>query len=123
MNKANYDKKPLVLESKGNGSYFYRWNIEEVQQEMEGEVRTSYDCYEVTLWKPITRDSIKKKVIETIWGGDHEKKMINEYNSVQLGIITGDEAIESTHNYEQFLDERIVIKAMIDYDCDKLNIN
>jgi len=123
MNKSNYDKKPLVLEAKGNGSYFYRWGIEEVEKENEGEVRTSYDCNEVTLWKPITRDSIKKKVIETLWGGDHEKKMINEYNSVQLGVIEGDDATNVIERYKDFLNKRIAIKAMIDNDCDELNIN
>lgn len=121
--KSNYDKKPSVIEAKGNGSYFYRWNIEKVKVTSEEEERTSYNCNEVTLWLPITRDSIKRKVIETLWGADHEKKLINEFNSAKLGIITGDKATEVTNQYKQFLQDRIAIKAMIDNDCDELNIN
>jgi len=120
--KANYDKKPLALEAKGNGSYFYRWDIEGAITSFEDENRVSYNCQEITLWLPITRDSIKKKVIEYLWGGDHEKKMINEFNSVQLGVVVGDEATEVTDKYKNFLKDRIAIKAMIDQDCDDFNI-
>jgi len=114
---ANYDKRPLALEPKGNGSFFYRWNIEEV----EGDF-SSWNCDEVTIWNPVTRDAIKKKVIEYLWGGDHEKKLINEYNSVSLGIISGDKAIAVEASYKAFLAKRIEIKNIVNNDCDKFNI-
>lgn len=115
---ANYDKRPLAFESKGNGSYFYRWNIVEVQRD---EI-TSYDCEEVTIWLPLSKEVVKKTVIEYLWGGDHEKKLINEYNSVKLGVVDGDEADIIVANYKAFLIERIAIKEQVDNDWEKFKI-
>ena len=109
---ANYDKRPLAFEAKGNGSYFYRWGITEVQR----DDITSYNCDEVTIWLPLSKEVVKKTVIEYLWGGDHEKKLINEYNSVKLGVINGDEADVIVANYKVFLAERIAIKKMVDVD-------
>lgn len=115
---TNYDKRPLAFESKGNGSYFYRWNIVEVQRD---EI-TSYNCEEVTIWLPLSKEVVKRTVIEYLWGGDHEKKLINEYNSVKLGVIDGAEADTIVANYKAFLADRIAIKEQIDKDCLMFNI-
>lgn len=58
---ANYDAKPSKLEAVGNGSYLYRFNIEEntVEHFSEGtdeavETRSYWECEEVTVWSPLT---------------------------------------------------------------------
>lgn len=114
----NYDKKPSILEAKGNGSYFYRWNIQEVTR----EDITSYDCNEVTVWSPLTRSKINKVVINNLWDKDTEQKLINEYNSVQLGLCSDDESVRITERYKEFLTERSLIKTHINADCEELNI-
>jgi len=118
MNIQNYDKKPIVLEAKGNGSYFYRWNIQEVAK----EDTTSYNCDEVTIWSPITRSKIKKEVINHLWNKDFEQKLINKYNAVQLGIYSDDESKKIVDEYTQFLSDLKEIKEHIDLDCEELNI-
>ena len=112
---TNYDKRPLAFEAKGNGSYFYRWNITEVQR----DDITSYNCDEVTIWLPLSKEVVKRTVIEYLWGGDHEKKLINEFNSIQLGVINGDEADVIVDNYKTFLEDRIAIKEQIDVDWEE----
>ena len=37
--KTYYDEKPAVIEAVGNGGYYYRWNIKEVQIESEDAPR------------------------------------------------------------------------------------
>ena len=116
---ANYDKRPLALEPKGNGSYFYRWNITENKKKFECGVTTSYDCKEVTVWQPISKEAIKRTVINHLWGDNYEQKLINEYNSAKLGMLTGTDAED---NYKKFLRCRIAIKEQIDEDCLTFNI-
>ena len=118
MNKQNYDKKPIVLEAKGNGSYFYRWNIQEVTK----EDTTSYNCEEVTIWAPVTKAKIKKTVINAKWSKNYEQKLVNEYNSMKLGLCSDDESVIITEKYKEFLTKRIEIKAHINADCEDLNI-
>jgi len=112
---TNYDKRPLAIEAKGNGSYFYRWNIVEVQK----EDITSYDCEEVTIWLPLTKEKIKRTVISHIWGNNFEQKLVNEYNSYKLGVLDDSGAEE---RYKEFLKQRIAIKEKIDKDCLTFNI-
>jgi len=115
---TNYDKKPSILEGKGNGSFFYRWNIQEVTKENT----TSYNCNEVTIWSPITRSNIKKEVINRLWNKDFEQKLINKYNAVQLGIYSDDENQKIIKEYTEFLSKLKGIKEHIDFDCEELNI-
>ena len=112
---ANYDKSPLAIESKGNGSYFYRWDIDKVQI----EDRTLYNCKEVTIWLPLTKEKIKRAVIDALWGKNYEQKLINEYNSVKLGLLDDDLA---EGRYKDFLQQRIAIKEQVDKDCEEFNI-
>ena len=116
---ANYDKRPLQIEAKGNGSYFYRWDITENKKQSECGVTTSYDCKEVTIWNPVTKEAIKRTVINHLWGDNYEQKLINEYNSAKLGILTSADAED---NYKKFLEARIAIKEHIDEDCLMFNV-
>ena len=64
---ANYDSKPSILEAVGNGSFLYRFNIEENTSEIHAEgvdepvsTRTSWDCNEVVVWSPLTSNKITR---------------------------------------------------------------
>lgn len=83
---ANYDAKPSKLEAVGNGSYLYRFNIEEktVEHFAEGtgeavETRSSWECEEVTVWSPLTSNKITEAVIGTLCPVSHEQKLVNEF--------------------------------------------
>lgn len=128
---AFYDEKPSKLEAVGNGSYLYRFNIEEVVPELiEGEEqqeRTSqWKCDEVTVWSPLTANKITEAVIGTICPVTHEQKLVNEFNAANLGMVggskTSDEAKERIAAYKEFLEYRNALKAQVDEDCAALGI-
>lgn len=100
----HYDFKPSKLEANGNGSYTYRWDIQEVQVENHfGEAgdngqATKWTCNEVVVWGMVTNDKLKKAVITHLWDSDKEAKIINDYNAAQLGILTENQLPMITRN-------------------------
>ena len=128
---VNYDNQPSIYEAVGNGSFLYRFNIQEVTPEVTGENEnqeaqpSNWECEEVTVWPPVTANKIVKTVIASKWDADREQKLINEYNAAQLGLYgakTSDEAKEKTQAYKDFLEARAALKTMVDADCEKLGI-
>lgn len=130
---ANYDAKPSILEAVGNGSFLYRFNIEEKNSEVyaEGEnepvsTRTSWDCDEVVVWSPLTSNKITEAVISTICPASHEQKLVNEYNAANLGLVggskTSEEAKKRIAAYKEFLEYRAALKERVDADCAELGI-
>lgn len=131
--KVNYDFKPSVLEAVGNGSHRYHYDIEEVENEQQRtdvdahsadeEKKTHWECQEVIVWEPLTSNGITEAVIADKWDGNKEQKLVNEYNAVQLGIITDkDEVKARTEAYKNFLIERSRLKTQVDADCKELGI-
>ena len=133
MTRSYYDARPSKFEAVGNGSYIYRWDIQEEdapQQIMaEGEdqpaaesSRTQYSCYEVT----VSSNKITEAAIRAMWDANYEQKLINEYNAANLGVYGGskssDEAKAKIASYKDFLAARATLKAQIDADCAELNI-
>ncbi len=125
---AIYDNQPSKFEAVGNGSYLYRYNIQEVENApaQEGEeATTKYECEEVTVWAPVTANKITKAVIAAKCDADREQKLINEYNAAQLGLYgakTSDEAKAKIQAYKDFLEVRAGLKTMVDADCEELGI-
>lgn len=128
---AFYDEKPSVLEAVGNGSYLYRYNIEEVVPELvEGEEQTehtsSWKCDEVTVWAPLSPNKITEAVITAVCPASHEQKLVNEYNAANLGMVggskTSDEAKVRIAAYKEFLEYRNALKEQVDADCVELGI-
>jgi len=123
---AFYDTKPSKYEAVGNGSYMYRWKIQEVSapesSEQEGEQHTQWQCEEVIVWPPISSNKITEAVVSHIWPSNFEQKLVNEYNAAQLGVYSGEEAQAKIARYTNFLTERAAIKTHIDEDCAELGI-
>ena len=74
MKRAYYDALPPKFEAVGNGSYIYRWDIQEeaVPQQIMAEdedqpvaevSHTQYSCYEVIVWATVTSNKITEAVI------------------------------------------------------------
>lgn len=130
---AFYDEKPSKLEAVGNGSYLYRYNIEEqtIEQRIEGseeavETKTQWQCDEVTVWAPLSPNKITEAVITAICPASHEQKLVNEFNAANLGMVggskTSDEAKERIAAYKEFLECRKTLKEQVDADCVELGI-
>ena len=129
--QAFYDNKPSKYEAVGNGSYLYRYNIQEqeqtdTQEEAAEETRKQWSCEEVTVWSPVSSNKITQAVIADRWDSDYEQKLVNEYNGAQLGLYggskTSDEAKAIIAKYKAFLTERAELKKTIDEDCEELGV-
>lgn len=136
MTRSYYDARPSKFEAVGNGSYIYRWDIQEEaapQQIMaEGEdqpaaesSRTQYSCYEVIVWASVSSNKITEAVIRAMWDANYEQKLINEYNAAKEGVfgdVSSEEAQKYIAAYKDFLTQRKAVKAQVDADCDVLKI-
>ena len=121
--KAFYDSKPSKFEKVGNGSFLYRYGINEV--EVAQATKTQYECNEVVVWSPYSSNTILEAVIRDRWDNNYEQKLINEYNGAKLGVYgstTSTEAKEKEAAYTAFLNERKALKEQIDADCAELGI-
>ena len=129
---AFYDNEPSKLEAVGNGSYLYRFNIEEQTTERQSEdgetteTHTQWECDEVTVYEPLTANKITEAVIASICPASHEQKLVNEYNAANLGLVggskTSDEAKQRIAAYKEFLEYRNTLKNKVDEDCAELGI-
>lgn len=136
---AFYDNKPSKLEAVGNGSYLYRWNIQEVKPESDEEKETAaedgteaqaenasqFSCEEVSVWEPLTSNKITEAVITSKWDANYEQKLVNEYNAAQLGLYgakTSEEAKAHIKAYTDYLTERAALKTQVDADCAEFGI-
>ena len=125
---AIYDAKPSKYEAVGNGSFLYRWNIEEIQFPENGDSETTvskWQCEEVTIWSPVTANKVTEAVITTKWENNYEQKLVNDYNAAKLGVYgttTSTEAKEKVAAYTDYLNERKALKEQIDADCAELGI-
>lgn len=120
--QAFYDHKPATIEAVGDGSYKYRWNIVEIVPEVTDENinelhLSQWRCDEVTVWGPLTSNKITEAVIGELWTNNDEQKLVNEYNSAQLGVLEEAEAEAKIAAYKKFLTARTAVKKHIDEDC------
>ena len=125
---AIYDAKPSKYEAVGNGSYLYRWYIEEIQVPNNSDSETTvskWQCEEVTVWPPVTSNKVTEAVITSKWDNNYEQKLVNDYNASKLGVYgstTSTEAKEKVAAYTAYLNERKALKEQIDADCAEFGI-
>ena len=130
--QAFYDNQPKKLEAVGNGSFRYRYNIREEEKPVqasensetaqEAQAQPQWVCEEVTVWAPLSANKITEKVLTERWDGNYEQKLVNEYNSAQMGLLSEEEAAARTEAYRAFLTERTQLKSQVDADCAELGI-
>ena len=113
MEKIKYDFQPAVLQSRGDGAWYYRWGIEQVQVEEEGGSVLKYKCHEVLVWETITADKITRAVVDYLWGNGLEQKLLNDYYGALEGVLSEDKK----QPYLDFLAQRKVVKEEIDNVC------
>ena len=130
--QAFYDNQPKKLEAVGNDSFRYRYNIREEDKPVqasensetaqEAQAQPQWVCEEVTVWAPLSANKITEKVLTERWDGNYEQKLVNEYNSAQMGLLSEEEAAARTEAYRAFLTERTALKSQVDADCAELGI-
>ena len=100
--KANYTNKPDMMESVGNGSTRFRYNIVESEN--------GYNCDEVIVYGAVTAEKVIAALIAELWGNGIEQKLINDYNEYKAGL--SDNADAET-KYLEFLSARKDLKESI----------
>lgn len=111
MEKITYDFQPAVLQNRGDGAWYYRWGIEQVQVGEEIEIK--WKCHEVLVWETITADKITRAVVDYLWGNGLEQKLLNDYYGALEGVLSEDKK----QPYLDFLTQRKVVKEEIDGVC------
>ena len=121
--------KPEVIEdlNNGQGTFHYNHNIQEVSvitDEMGGvQVTTDndpkangimYQYDSVRVEYPKTADNIFGTLLTAKYPSKTESKLMNEYQSAELGILAPDAKLP----YEEFLRDRLAIRQMVDADCE-----
>lgn len=130
---AIYDNKPSKFEANSNGSYTYRWNIQDIEaptgigaNDTDTQATTiKWQCDEVIVWATVTKDKLTETVITRLWDNDYEKKLINDYNAAKEGVFGNEsspQALDYITRYKTFLAQRKAIKEQIAADCAALNI-
>ena len=110
---AFYDHKPKAIEPIGDGRYWYRWDINEMDLDsFEGHSAQNYACHEVCVETPMTSNKIVETVFIAVFGNNLEAKLINDYNAAVNGVL--DESFKQV--YIQFLEERKAMKKRIEED-------
>ena len=127
------DEKPEVIYDlyNGQGTFLYNNNITEVAviKEQEGGITITTDDDENATGKMFQYDSVRveyPKTADNIFGtlltakypAKTESKLMNEYQSAVLGLLDED----YKKPYEDFLKDRLAIRAMIDADAETYNI-
>lgn len=115
--KAFYDEKPSPFEAIGNGSYFYRYDIEEVVN--EEDENTQWACQEVVIWGNLDRSRVVKAVIEDRWSISKENKILNDYIGATNEFFAEKENAELIATYEAFLVERKELKDKVNNDWEE----
>lgn len=107
---AFYDNKPSNWEVVGNGSFMYRWNIEEVVPEVteeneEQEKVSSWKCEEVTVWPPTTADKVIEAVIREKYSASDEIGLVNKFNAYQQGLDVEADIVDEYTAYLSYVAE------------------
>lgn len=125
-------EKPAVIDNlnNGQGTFLYNHNIKEVlvvEDEMGGiqiagdeEAATGkmYQYDSVRVEYPKTADNIFSTLLTAKYPAKTESKLVNEYMCAEMGITSPDAKLP----YENFLRDRLAIRAMVDADAETYNI-
>lgn len=123
MNRIKSSIKPEKVESLGNGYYYYNYDIQSEQEtvpinESETQEITMYNYVQIRLHGKPNYDRCSEAIIRQYISDSDEFKLINKYNSYQLGV--SDYIPSEYQEYLQVLDE---IKSKIRQDFDEPEIS
>ena len=126
------NNKPTVIDdlNNGQGPFLYNHNVKEVLviDSGEGAPFVTEDEEKATgkMWQydslrveyPKTADNIFSTLLTAKYPANTESKLVNEYQSSVLGIMSDDAKVP----YENFLRDRLAIREMVNKDCKELKI-
>lgn len=113
---------PQTIQKLGNGTYYYNYDIKEVEaevtdQEGSSELETQYNFIQVLLsGQPNYKDCVKA-IVRSFLTVDEEFDLINSYNSYTESLSTNSDVISE---YREYLNKLKEIKAKVKEDFAKL---
>lgn len=120
ITRTYYSEQPAEIEL-GKFRSEIRLDIKEEPANDE-QSAPQWSAIVVVIAAPISANAFVKAAMDSIYGNDHEAKLINEYNSAIIGIFTGDDAQQAIDNYNAFLQIRKELKNNIERICKDNNI-
>lgn len=107
---AHYDLVhglPKTLEKDNDGSYLFRFNIEEeyVEDESGEKVKVGWKCCEVRTFSEPTKANLKRVIIRWVLDETAEFALVNSYNKYVLGLITDESVVSEYKEYLQFTED------------------
>lgn len=125
-------ERPAVIDdlNNGHGAFLYNHNITTVlvKEDEYGGIEFPTDKKESTgtmlqydslrVEYPKTADNIFHTLLAAKYPDDAEIKLLNDYQSAELGLLPKDAKLP----YEEFLKDRLAIRAMVEEDCKQNNI-
>lgn len=127
--KSNFSDRPPILQDLGDGSYYYHYNITEVDVQpaalsdetpADAEPRKAFECDTVQIWGVPNFDKCVKAVLRDRRDETEEFNLINKYNAFVLGLATGVEGEAGKAEYQAYLAEVIAVKAMVRADFERI---
>lgn len=115
--KSHSNVMPPKLQNLGDGSYYYNYNIKEVeaqpvdiQEDTTATQQIGYEYETVHIWGIPDYDKCVKAVLRSRRDETEEFSLINKYNAFVLGM-SQDPADEA--EYKDYLTEVLDVKAMV----------
>jgi hypothetical protein len=113
----------------GQGTFLYNHNIKEVNVTKDkdniivvasetGDTVTKYQYDSIRVEYPKTRANIFATLLVAKYPPSIESKLMNEYRSAELGLL--DDSYKTP--YEEFLQDRLNLRASITVDCEMFNV-
>lgn len=123
-NRIQMDVYPQTIQKLGNGTYYYNYDIREVEAEVEildekdsTKFETQYNFIQVLLnGQPNYKDCVRA-IIRSFITIDEEFDLINSYNSYSENLTSDSEVI---NEYKEYLNILKQIKAKVKEDFAKL---
>ena len=118
---AHYDMangKPSVFQKDNDGSYLYRYNIEQEMGIPDGdtkEVQVGWKCREIRIWAAPTKAALKKAIIRSIYDETAEFALVNKYNATVLGVNTDSTAVDAYKEFLQFTEDVDALLVSVEY--------
>ena len=129
MQVVTFDNKPAVIQYNADGTYYYNTDIKEVEipyetgADNEAKTEKKWQALQYTIHNPLTKANITRSVILEYWDKDEQEKLINEYNSAILGVLTNKEEKDAVKSkYKAFLEERKTLIEKIDADLKDVDL-
>lgn len=106
--------KPSVLENRGDGTYFYNYNIIESTKQVDDLPETvSYDYDQVIIYGEPTYSKIVSSIIRSDYSSSNETALINNYHR----YLIDETLVKYYDEYTEYLNYVSTIKSIVKQDC------